>query len=403
MAKRNRVEINNNKYYRRQITGANGKRKNIYGKTLAEVNRKEVEYRAKNATLTGNVPTVAEYAHKQLALMKETVQPATYAGYEAKVRLYIAAPPLGDMPISEVREDDVRTALTPVAQQSASSYGTVHMLLRIIFSAARRNHLISDDPTEALSGHGGKAPKGRPALTDEQVATLLSAVKGLPVETFILIGLGAGLRREEILALQWDCVHLDGDAPYISVQRAWRIEHNRPVVTTILKSDSARRDVAIPHTLTDHLRRRKAESISDYVMANRDGNPLSGTQWSRMWRQVTVRMVMPHTYTRYAHGQKVVHTVTPKMGAKADHNPGVTYSIDFEVTPHRLRHTYATNLINAGVDPKTVQYLMGHSTSKMTMDVYAQVKYHRPEDLTGTINAAFGCGGEDLGEGKNKS
>ena len=41
------------------------------------------------------------------------------------------------------------------------------------------------------------------------------------------------------------------------------------------------------------------------------------------------------------------------------------------MTPHLLRHTYITNLIHEGVDPKTVQYLAGHENSKVTMDIYA--------------------------------
>ena len=44
------------------------------------------------------------------------------------------------------------------------------------------------------------------ALTDQQVAVLLDTVKELPPYLFIMIGLYSGLRREEILALQWDCV-----------------------------------------------------------------------------------------------------------------------------------------------------------------------------------------------------
>ena len=44
---------------------------------------------------------------------------------------------------------------------------------------------------------------------------------------------------------------------------------------------------------------------------------------------------------------------------KAAHNGKVVYSLDFEVTPQQLRHTYITNLIHASVDPKTVQYLAG--------------------------------------------
>lgn len=74
---------------------------------------------------------------------------------------------------------------------------------------------------------------------------------------------------------------------------------------------------------------------------------------------------------------------------KAAHNGHVFYSLDFNVTPHQLRHTYITNLIHASVDPKTVQYLAGHENSKITMDIYAKVKYNKPEQLASIINAAF--------------
>lgn len=80
----------------------------------------------------------------------------------------------------------------------------------------------------------------------------------------------------------------------------------------------------------------------------------------------------------------------PALGQKAAHNGNVVYSLDFEVTPHQLRHTYITNLIHASVDPKTVQYLAGHENSKTTMDIYAKVKYNKPEELSSVVNAAFG-------------
>ena len=56
----------------------------------------------------------------------------------------------------------------------------------------------------------------------------------------------------------------------------------------------------------------------------------------------------------------------------------------------QLRHTYITNLIYASVDPKTVQYLAGHENSKITMDIYAKVKYNKPEQLSAVVNTAFG-------------
>lgn len=69
--------------------------------------------------------------------------------------------------------------------------------------------------------------------------------------------------------------------------------------------------------------------------------------------------------------------------------PKIKYTLDFDVIPHQLRHTYITNLLYAGVDPKTVQYLAGRENSKTTMDIYAKVKYNKPEELFGVVNQAF--------------
>lgn len=100
--------------------------------------------------------------------------------------------------------------------------------------------MIQDNPTIYLtSKNGGVAQKDKIPLTDEQVARLLDAIKGLPPYVFVMIGLCAGLRREEILALQWDSVHLDGPAPYLTVCRAWHTEHNRPVIMTDKNSERA--------------------------------------------------------------------------------------------------------------------------------------------------------------------
>ena len=49
----------------------------------------------------------------------------------------------------------------------------------------------------------------------------------------------------------------------------------------------------------------------------------------------------------------------------------------------------ASNYIHASVDPKTVQYLAGHESSKITMDIYAKVKYNRPDELVRSMSGAF--------------
>ena len=46
-------------------------------------------------------------------------------------------------------------------------------------------------------------------------------------------------------------------------------------------------------------------------------------------------------------------------------------------------------MIHASVDPKTVQYLAGHASSKITMDIYAKEKYNRPKQIEGKQENAF--------------
>ena len=85
----------------------------------------------------------------------------------------------------------------------------------------------------------------------------------------------------------------------------------------------------------------------------------------------------------------IKYTVTPALGMTQKNNPKIQYTLDFHVTPHLLRHTYITNLLYSGVDPKTVQYLAGHENSKTTMDIYAKVKYNKPEELFSVVNGAL--------------
>ena len=148
-------------------------------------------------------------------------------------------------------------------------------------------------------------------------------------------------------------------------------------------------DIPLPECLADCLRDAKKESKSDYVIANSDGEPLSYTQFKRLWHHIVVRIAKPRPARKKVGGKYVKYMLYPKLGEKARNNGQVVYSLDFDVTPHQLRHTYITNLIAAGVDPKTVQYLAGHESSKITMDIYAKVKYNKPEEVVKAMDGAF--------------
>lgn len=384
------VVLNGNTYYRTRIKDTDGKRVAIYAKTKEELYEKvkEAEQQISEATYHRDHPTVKEYCERWLTMQAAQVRVTTLNDYRSKIENHIVAP-LGNKHMVDITPDDVKTALLPASKKSRSVYRGVHMLYKNIFRSAWESNIIDSDPCKNISAKGGIPQKPKVPLTDEQVDQLLSAIKGLPPYVFVMLGLYAGLRREEILALKWDCVFLDAGAPYLSVCKAWHIEHNRPVISDELKTKAARRNIPLIPKLVDCLREAKKNSASEFVIANRDGEPLTYTQFKRVWAFITTRSVKERSYTRYIDGKKIKHTVTPILGEKAAHNGHVVYSLDFHVTPHQLRHTYITNLIYSGVDPKTVQYLAGHENSKITMDIYAKAKYNKPAELIDVVAKAL--------------
>ena len=57
------------------------------------------------------------------------------------------------------------------------------------------------------------------------------------------------------------------------------------------------------------------------------------------------------------------------------------------ITPHVLRHTFCTNMANAGMDIKALQYVMGHSDASITLNVYTHASYdHAAEQMAKLVD-----------------
>ena len=151
--------------------------------------------------------------------------------------------------------------------------------------------------------------------------------------------------------------------------------------TRILDADGKQVDI-YGKTCEEVYDRAQAASraIADAIF--RKNNP-TVREYCEKWLKMKSATVRPNTLEGYR-----------KLGERCRTNKSIYYTLDFHVTPHLLRHTYITNLIHEGVDPKTVQYLAGHENSKVTMDIYAKVKYNKPWELASVINQAFSTNSE---------
>lgn len=356
------VEISGVTYFRTRVTDADGKRVPLYASTCEELYKKEQDARqqVQDILFRRQNPTVEDYCERWLLMRSATVTQDTLRNYRREMYKYIVEP-LGNLYLSDVTADDIKLALVPVSKRAKHTFDTVNMLIKSVFYSAERSEVIDYNPAAKISAKGGVPGKPMDALTDEQVKKLVDTVKGLPPYVFVMLGLYAGLRREESLALQWDCVFLDTPTPYISVRRAWRGSHRKePEISTVLKTPASRRDIPIPKCLVECLREAKQFSKSAFVISNRKGGPLSEGEFVGVWYHVKSRTAGEKISYKYVNGEHIRYTTYSIPGSHRKDFPNHVYSLDFHVTPHQLRHTYITNLLYMGVDPKTVQYLAGH-------------------------------------------
>lgn len=371
-------------YLKKKIKDERGVYIAVYAKTPQELAQKVAERTAeieRRKQIAEN-PLVWQYAQTWYKLYTPRLSDSRKSDYAIAINRHIC-PIIGARHMLDVTPGDIADVMLACADLSRSSQDKIVCALKKIFAAGEKAGVVRVNPCVDLRA-GGKRAAEKEALTRQQMRTLEDAVAGTRIYPFVMIGLYAGLRREEILGLEWDCVHLDGAAPYISVRRALRWVHNQPVVSDELKSAAARRDVPIPPMLVGCLADQQRTAIGDYVISSSDGQPWSMTAYRNAWRYITRRQT--GTAKRTEHGETVLRE--KKLGETV-RNSKVQITIDFGVTPHILRHTYITNLILSGANVKVVQYLAGHSKVETTLNIYTHLIERSPEANLGAVLAAF--------------
>lgn len=364
----------------------------VWGKTKAECREKAARRAADLAAAaeeSAGGALVYQYAKTWYDLNTRDLGAKRRDDYRNAINNHIC-PIIGKKRLADVTLDDGLEILSR-APQSKSAQQKIVTTLKRIFKAAADNDMIRRSPFTDLKP-GGKPAAEKEPLTKEQRAALLSAVKGKDVETLVLLCLYLGLRREEALGLKWDCVYLDAATPYVDVRRALRWEHNKPVLGDKLKSKAAYRKLPIPPLLLAHL--RALPHKGDFVCHRADGEAHSASSYRRAWEDITEQEIKPVTYKSNRTGEPVTRELA--AGDKVPYRRAVA-CLDFHVTPHVLRHTYITELFLSGADVKTVQYLAGHSSVQITLNIYTHLMANRPEDTAGAVLAAFGIGGQASG------
>ncbi|GGX16901.1 tyrosine-type recombinase/integrase [Streptomyces chartreusis] len=323
-------------------------RKFAYGKTWQECDTKRRELLAK-VDQGVPVPTRSAKLSEWLPYwLDNVIKPrrklSTYDKYEAHVRIYLV-PLLGAKRLESLGVADVRRFLVRLEKETtAATAKESHRVLRSALSSACREELITRNVAKLVEPPRTDNRELKPWTLDETLDFLAASRKD-PLYAAFVLAIAMGLRRGEIVGLRWSDLDLDNRVLYVRQQT----QRRRGVLYDDDPKSRRRRAVPLPalciaplrwHRLRQAAARTKAGERwheSDYVFATRTG------------RQVEPRNIY-RSFTRVAEsaGLRVIRL-------------------------HDARHGTATLLTAAGVAPRVVMEILGHSQISITMDVYTHV------------------------------
>lgn len=297
--------------------------------------------------------TVRSYLAEWLDMKATALSPTTAAWYRFVIDRHIV-PQLGHLSMAELRPqhiqrlyaDRLRPRPDGSGQISRSSVRGIHRILHAALSQAVRLQVVDRNPCDAVDPPkgGGRPPR---FWKPEDAAKYLSAIRSDRLFALFHLALGTGLRRGELLGLRW--TDIDFDRGSLTVNQV-RVRAGRGTIAKEPKTAGSHRTIALSRQVCDTLRlhaiaqreekRLMAEAYEDcgLVFAGIDGRPLNpdyiGCQYFR--RLISLADV-----------------------------PRINF--------HGLRHTHATLLAMGGVPLKTVSARLGHSSVKITGDIYSHV------------------------------
>lgn len=274
--------------------------------------------------------TVAQYLSSWIDLRAPSLAPSTVSGYRRCLRLHIA-PVAGAVPLADLSPAHIMAILAPLCAAGHSRQAQlVRILLRCALQDAVRMGLLPHNPADSVrppTHH--KQPIS--FWSPEQVSAFLGAQRFCPLYHAWLLALLCGLRRGELLGLRWSDVDLAAGKVDVCNQRMVieRVCIDRPP-----KSAAGRRSIPLPAPVVDALCRERRRSRSLYVLSHPDGSPYSPQQ------------------LRHALDAACAESNLPRLHI------------------HGLRHSMATAALEAGVDIKVLQSLLGHAHMSTTADTY---------------------------------
>lgn len=343
----------------------NGKQYKARGKTPKEAHAKAAKKRLalENGEIGINGKmTVKQWSAEWLETYKEhSVGEGQYNNYQSIINTAII-PTIGAKKLKDVKDVDLQKILNSKAGSSKSYLLRLRMTIKAIFKQARISRLIPFDPAEDLvlpvSTEGT-----RRSITEDERERVLKLAETHHAGLWIKIMLYCGLRPGETRALDWR--HVDFGKKLIHVEQAMK-SGTKKIETP--KTSSGIRDVPIPDKLYSDLKKAQGNPFAPVFTQEETEKRHDESSMRRMWNNFKRELDI-------------------SMGANVYRNQITISAVAPDLTPYCLRHTYGTDLQNAGVSINVAKYLMGHSDISVTANIYTHTTESVILDAADKINA----------------
>lgn len=279
---------------------------------------------------------IDDYVNRHCKLV---CKPSTQDLYNTYIKVHLST--LKNKIAKEIKKRDIENLMLEMKTKGISNktINSVITFVQSVFNYGVDAGYFKLNPIGKIK----KLPQVKPPihfLNETQMQVFLECAKRSRFYAFFATAIYTGMRRGELLALEWK--DIDFKKAKISV--------NKQYYKGIKQSTKTNRDrsVDIPNNLLEILKEHKKNCniLTKFVFHNLSGGAI-------------------HAYYME---EKHFHPLIKECNKHLDEENQIE-----KFRFHDLRHTYATYLLSNGVPVKYVQEQLGHSTAKMTLDVYASV------------------------------
>lgn len=369
--------------YLYRYTDLSGKKRTIYAVTLVELREKEkqIERDLQDGIDSSKGDMTLNQLFQVYMETKSDLRESTRCNYLGVWKNAIENTTLGNMKISHIKQLHIRKFYSELVDKglSANTIKLYHNLINPALELAVDSDIIRKNPAKDCKKGIGGTKRERESLTISEQERLLDFIKSSSKYSvyypMIIFALSTGLRVGELTGLRWTDVDMQGNVVHIRQQLIYRnLGDGCKFHIQDLKTEAGRRDIPLTENarkslikqkelhllLGKAMRMQEVEGISDFVFTNTLGRPYAVN---------AVNSALDNIIKAY-------NRCEGAQAAKEHREPELLP----HVSAHILRHTACTRLAESGLEPKVLQYIMGHANVSVTLDVYTHLDFTKIQE-----------------------